>query len=45
MTVVPHEGFKAVFAAAVGIMYMTGYALKAWVFFNKGAENLVLLFI
>ena len=42
---IPHKGLKAVFTAAVGVADMAGYTFNIGVFFDKMAENLVLLLI
>ena len=45
VAVVPHKGFQAVLAAAMGIADMAGEALEAGVTLNKALEDLVLLFV
>ena len=42
---IPHEGFEAVLAAAVGVPDMPGNALDVGIAADKGLEDIVLLFI
>ena len=45
VAVIPHKGFQAVLAAAVGIADVAGDALQAGVALDEVLENLVLLLI